>query len=117
MSAARLFLAGITADGRHGARPGEKDELQEFSIDLDLLVDIGADRIEDTIDYRTLSERVREIVHGESFDLIETMADRIARDCLERSRVLRVTVVVHKPNAALRLGLNDVTATVTAPGG
>jgi dihydroneopterin aldolase len=117
MSAARLSLSGIAADGHHGARPGEKDEAQQFSIDLDLLVDVGEDRIEQTIDYRTLTERVREIVHQESFDLIETMADRIARDCLERSRVLRVTVVVHKPNAALRLGLEDVTATVTAPEG
>ena len=29
------------ASGRHGARPGEKDEPQDFVVDLDLEVDVG----------------------------------------------------------------------------
>jgi hypothetical protein len=30
VSRARLFLSGIRAEGRHGARTGEKDEPQPF---------------------------------------------------------------------------------------
>ncbi len=43
---ARLFLSGIRAEGRHGARPGEKDAPQPFVVDLDLEVEVGEDRID-----------------------------------------------------------------------
>jgi dihydroneopterin aldolase len=116
MSRARLFLSGIRADGRHGARPGEKDEAQAFVVDLDLEVDVGDDVIDGTADYRQVSERAREVVEQGSFDLIETMAEAIGQACLGFDRVLRVTVVVHKPGAAQRLGIDGVAAAVTLPG-
>lgn len=115
MSRARLFLTGIKAEGRHGARPGEKDEPQPFVVDLDLEVEVGDDRIDGTADYRSVSERVREIVERDSFDLIEAMAEAIARECLGFDRVMRASVVVHKPNAASRLGIDGVAAAVTLP--
>ena len=59
---ARLFLSGIRAEGRHGARPGEKDRAQPFVVDLDLEVDVGDDTIEATADYRGVTERVRALV-------------------------------------------------------
>jgi dihydroneopterin aldolase len=92
MTTARLFLSGIAASGRHGARPGEKDEPQDFVIDLDLEVEVGADAIEATADYRGVAERALAFDH-----------------------VTRVTAVVHKPNAARRLGIDGVAAAVTLP--
>ena len=112
---ARLFLSGIHAEGHHGARQGEKDDAQPFVVDLDLEVEVGADRIDDTADYRGVSERVRAIVQEGSFDLIETMAAEIADACLAFPAVRRATVVIHKPNAATRLGIDGVAAAVTRP--
>ena len=112
---ARLFLSGIHAEGRHGARPGGKDNAQPFVVDLDLEVEVGSDRIDATADYRGVSERVRGIVREGSFDLIETMAAEIADACLAFPAVRRATVVVHKPNAATRLGIDGVAAAVTRP--
>ena len=112
---ARLFLSGIHAEGHHGARPGEKDDAQSFVVDLDLEVEVGADRIDDTADYRGVSESVRAIVQEGSFDLIETMAAEIAVACLAFPAVRRATVVVHKPNAATRLGIDGVATAVTRP--
>ena len=112
---ARLFLSGIHAEGRHGARPGEKDEAQPFVIDLDLEVEVGGDRIDDTADYRGVSEHVRAIVQEGSFDLIETMAAEIADACLVFPAIHRATVLVHKPNAATRLGIDGVATAVTRP--
>jgi dihydroneopterin aldolase len=113
VTTARLFVSGIRADGRHGARPGEKDEPQPFVVDLDLEVDAHQDSISATADYRAVAERVRAIVAQESFDLIEAMAERIARDLMGFDHVERVTVVVHKPNAAASLGIDGVAAAVT----
>lgn len=117
MSTARLFLSGIHAEGRHGARPGEKDAPQPFVVDLDLEVMAGADSIDQTADYRGISEAVRTVVTDRSFDLIESMAEAIARTCLSFDRVVRATVVVHKPNAATRLGIDGVAAAITLPEG
>jgi 7,8-dihydroneopterin aldolase/epimerase/oxygenase len=111
----RLFLSGIRAEGRHGARPGEKDAPQPFVVDLDLEVEVGEDRIEDTADYRGVSERVRALVQEGSYDLIETLAADIAEVCLAFDAVTRASVVVHKPNAATRLGIDGVAAAVTRP--
>ena len=79
MTRARLFLTGIRAEGRHGARDGEKDQPQPFVVDLDIEVDAPRDSIDATADYRGVTDAVREIVEDGSFDLIEAMADAIAR--------------------------------------
>jgi dihydroneopterin aldolase len=112
---ARLFLSGIHAEGRHGARPGEQDAPQPFVVDLDLEVEVGDDTIDATADYRGVSEQVRAIIEERSFDLIESMAAAIADACLSFDPVTQATVVVHKPNAATRLGIDGVAAAVTRP--
>lgn len=110
MSRARLFLSGIRAEGRHGARPGEKDQPQPFVVDLDLEVEAARDSIEATADYRGITDAVREVVERGSFDLIEAMAGAIARRLASIPHVAKVTVVVHKPDAAARLGIDGVAA-------
>lgn len=117
MTTARLFLSGIRASGHHGARPGEKDEPQELVVDLDVEVTVGDDDIAGTADYRGITETVRAVLERRSFDLIESMAAAIADDVLALDRVARVTAVVHKPNAAGRLGIDGVAAGATAPRG
>ena len=116
MSRARLFLTGIRAEGRHGARAGEKDVPQPFVVDLDIELDAAGDSIEATADYREITDVVREIVVGGSFDLIESMAEAIAVRVGAFPYVGRVTAVVHKPNAAGRLGIDGVAAGATVPG-
>ncbi len=112
---ARLFLSGIHTEGRHGARPGEQDAPQPFVVDLDLQVEVASDTIDATADYRGVSEQVRAIVEERSFDLIESMAAAIAEACLSFDGVTTATAVVHKPNAATRLGIDGVAAAVTRP--
>lgn len=116
MSRARLFLSGIRAEGRHGARPGEKDEPQPFVVDLDLEVEVGPDEIGGTADYHSITEAVQGVVRGDSYDLIETLAGAIARRVASVERVVVATAVVHKPNAAGRLEIDGVAAAVTTEG-
>lgn len=120
MSRSRLDLRGIRASGHHGARPGEKDRPQPFAVDLELWVEVADDTMASTADYRALVERTREIVERESFDLIESMAARIADEVAGFEHVVGVTAIVHKPDAASRLEVDDVTARASSgdvPGG
>jgi dihydroneopterin aldolase len=116
VSRARLFLSGIRAEGRHGARPGEKDEPQPFVVDLDLQVEVHDDSLEATADSRSITDAVREVIEQGSFDLIESMADAIARRIASVPQVVTATAVVHKRNAAGRLGIDGVAAAATATG-
>jgi dihydroneopterin aldolase len=116
MTASRIFLTGIRASGHHGANPGEKDQAQEFVIDLDVEVEVTADAIGGTADYRALIATTREIVELERFDLLESIADAVARAVASRPGVVRATVIVHKPNAARSNDVQGVAAAATAEG-
>jgi dihydroneopterin aldolase len=113
VSTAKLFLSGIRADGRHGARPGEKDEPQPFVVDLDIDVTVSGDDLVATADYRAITETVRSVVQERSFDLIEVLARAVAAAVLSLDNVTRVTAVVHKPSAAGRLDIDGVAAAAT----
>jgi dihydroneopterin aldolase len=113
VATARLFLSGIRASGHHGARPGEKDRPQELVTDLDLVVEVGADGIDATADYRAITETVRAVISERSFDLIESMAHDVAAAVLALEHITQVTAVIHKPAAASRLQIDGVAAAVT----
>ncbi len=118
MATTSLLLTGITASGRHGAKPGEKDRPQDFVVDLDVEVEVASDDIGATADYRRLVETAREVVSGGSFDLLETLADAVARAVAKLPRVVRATAIVHKPVAAASNEIQGVAAAATAePGG
>jgi dihydroneopterin aldolase len=114
VSTSRLFLTGIRASGHHGANPGEKDQAQDFVVDLDVEVDVTADRISGTSDYRQLIRTARETVVRERFDLLESIANAVAEAVAARPGVVRATAVVHKPAAARSNDVEGVAAAATA---
>ncbi|MGH2525838.1 MAG: dihydroneopterin aldolase [Actinomycetota bacterium] len=114
MSTSRLFLTGIRTSGHHGANPGEKDQAQDFVVDLDVEVDVTADRIGGTSDYRQLIRTARETVERERFDLLESIATAVAEAVAARPGVVRATAVVHKPAAARSNDVEGVAAAATA---
>lgn len=107
-----LRITGITASGRHGASTGERDQAQEFVVDLEVEVAPAADEIGATADYREIAHTVRRTVDQRSFALLETVAQEVAEAVRSLPGVLGVRAVVHKPRAANRLGVDDVSATV-----
>lgn len=110
MNDSRIYLNGIRASGRHGANPGERLEAQEFVVDLDVLVTVRDDSLDATVDYAALADAARGAVASNSFELLETLADAVARAVFQYEGVLRVTAAVHKPGAAAALGVDDVAA-------
>ena len=110
MDESRIYVSGIRASGRHGANPGERLEAQEFVVDLDVLVAVRGDALEETADYSVLEAAARTVVEEESFELLESLADAVARSVFGYPGVIRVVAVVHKPGAAALLGVEDVAA-------
>ncbi|WCE41116.1 2-amino-4-hydroxy-6-hydroxymethyldihydropteridine diphosphokinase [Brevibacterium sp. BDJS002] len=110
----RIELRGLRVRGNHGVFDFEKREGQDFVIDVTLHTSISraaaTDDIADTVHYGELAEDVAHIVEDNTFDLIETLAARIAEHCLSLAE--HVEVVVHKPGAPIQRSFNDVSVTV-----
>lgn len=110
----RIELRGLRVRGNHGVFDFEKREGQDFVIDVTLHTSVSraaaTDDIADTVHYGELAEDVAHIVEDNTFDLIETLASRIAEHCLDLAE--HVEVVVHKPSAPIQRSFNDVSVTV-----
>ena len=74
----RILLEGMSFQGRHGVRPAERERPQEFKVDIELDCDLSepgkSDRIEDTVDYRQVHTIAKEVIEGDSKQLLETLA-------------------------------------------
>ena len=103
-------VAGIQAQGRHGANPGERDAIQLFVVDLEVTLDVAGDSLAETVDYRGLADMARRTVEETSFQLLETLAGAVAREIFGYEHVTQVVATVHKPAAAQSLGVDDVSA-------
>ncbi len=113
----RITLTGVTGYGHHGVFPAERERGQPFVVDLTCSLDLARAAAEDdlgqSIDYADLASAVVADVERDPLDLIEALADRIARTCLQYGAVQRVEVTVHKPAAPLPVSVADVAVTLT----
>ncbi|GAA4767322.1 dihydroneopterin aldolase [Citricoccus nitrophenolicus] len=112
----RITLTGLTAHGHHGVFDHEKRDGQEFTTDvvvhLDAAPAAAGDHLEHTVNYAQVAATVLQVITGESLDLIETVADRIARALLaEQPVAAAVEVTVHKPHAPIEADFADVAVT------
>ena len=112
-----IRIDGIRATGYHGVLPEEREQGQQFSVDVDLSGDFGraalTDALVDTVNYASVAERVVEVIEGEPVQLIETLAARIAEACVAFPLVENAFVTVHKPQAPIGVPFGDVTVTVS----
>lgn len=111
-----ITLTGLRVFGYHGVYDDERRDGQDFVIDLTLTLDTrpaaASDDVSDTVHYGELAEEVAAIVAGDPVNLLETLADRIARAVLERPLVSVARVTVHKPQAPIPLTFTDVSVTI-----
>lgn len=112
-----IRIRGITAEGRHGVKEEERTKRQAFSVDLELVVEAGEDDLGATADYGEVVPVVRGLVSEESYQLIETLAGRIAKVVAGIKGVLACRAIVHKPKAAGSLGVQDISAEASAESG
>jgi 7,8-dihydroneopterin aldolase/epimerase/oxygenase len=111
-----LTLTGLRARGHHGVYDFEREQGQEFVVDVLLELDLNGaaltDNVVDTVHYGHLADRLVAVITGEPVNLIETLADRLAAACLADRRVTAATVTVHKPRAPIEHEFADVAVTL-----
>jgi len=98
-----VYLHGLKIECIIGVFEWERRIKQTVILDLDLAVDATraarSDRIEDALDYKAVARRVTEYVTRSEFQLVETLAERVAGLVREEFKVPWVRVRVNKKGA------------------
>ena len=117
MTSDRIVLTGLRATGHHGVFAHERQEGQEFVIDVTVHLSLheaaSGDDLDQTVNYGELAEKVVAAVETDPVDLIETVAERVAAVALGFPRVDVVDVTVHKPSAPITVPFADVAVSIT----
>jgi len=112
----RITLTGIRVRAHHGVFDFEREQGQEFVIDVSVAVDLAAaasgDELAHTVHYGELAVAVAQAVERDPVDLIETVAERVAGVALGFAGVEEAEVTVHKPGAPIEVPFDDVSVTV-----
>ena len=99
----RIEIKDLLLRGILGINDWEREKPQDILLNITLFTDLGAagvsDRIEDIVNYRSLTKQVIEHVEGSARFTVEALAADVARICLADTRVARVRVRVEKPGA------------------
>ncbi len=97
-----VFVEGLELLASVGIFEVERRYEQRILVSVTLAVeddyDGKSDRLDQVLDYGTIVEHCRRLVDGTHFNLIETLAERIAEATLSDRRVARVRVRIDKPD-------------------
>ena len=112
----RIELRGLRVFARHGVLDSERQSGQEFVIDAVLWLDTrpaaGSDDLSKTVDYGALASRLVRLAGEPPVRLIETLAERLAADCLSEPLVAEVEITIHKPQAPIAHPFSDVNVVI-----
>lgn len=105
-----IYIRDLRIETIIGIFDWERETKQTIAIDLEMAADISkaaaSDDIADTLDYKAVSKRLIAFVGDSSFQLVETLSERIADIIRNEFGVPWVRVTLNKPGA-LR-GATDV---------
>lgn len=98
-----IFIDQLAIDTVIGLYDWERTIRQRVILDLEMDFDIcvaaASDDVAHTLDYKAVAKRVIAFVEASRFDLVETLAERVAALILDEFPVARVSLRLDKPHA------------------
>ena len=99
----KIFINEMVVDTIIGIYPHERENKQAVTINIEIDCDLAkageTDKLEDTVNYKDINDKVRQHVSNSDYLLIEKMAASIASICFETIGVEAVKVGIEKPEA------------------
>jgi dihydroneopterin aldolase len=114
----RIVLTNLQVEGVGGVHDWERLAPQPWEVDVELVLDLApagtTDELDRTIDYGPVARLVKAIVEERGHQLIETIAEAIARDALAAyPTVDEVVVRVRKPAVQLAVPVDHAAVQIT----
>lgn len=98
-----IFITDLRADAIIGIYDRERSIKQTISVDLELSTSVKNaamnDNVDNTFNYKLLSKRVEAYIQQSEFQLIETLAERLAGIILNEFDVPWLKLTLHKVGA------------------
>jgi len=99
----KVFIRDLSLRCIIGVFPEERREKQDILINVEMHTDLRkagrSDKLEDTVDYKAVKKAILKLVDGSRFELIESLAERMADIALDDERVKQVVITIDKPGA------------------
>ena len=103
-----IFLHALKVDCIIGVWAWERRVTQALYVDVELATDVrvaaDSDRLEDTVSYKDIAERIEEIATQGQYQLVESLAGRIAGAMMEEFGAPWCRVRVNKKGAVPNAG-------------
>jgi dihydroneopterin aldolase len=98
-----VFINDLRIETIIGIYDWERKVKQTISLDLEMGTDIeksaATDAIDDTLNYKAVAKRLIAFVAASEYQLVETLAEKIAGIVLTEFKVPWLKLTVHKPGA------------------
>jgi dihydroneopterin aldolase len=99
----KIFIRGLKVETIIGIYDWERTLVRPLVFDVELGCDTreaaSSDRMRDSIDYAAVGQTIRDIALELKPQLLETLAEKIARTLFDRFPVLSVRLTIDKPGA------------------
>lgn len=114
----KIIINNLKIYAYHGVNPEEKEEGQNFFLDivckLDLKKPCQTDNVEDTVSYAQIIKLVRKIFTSEKYDLIEKAAQVVADSILDSyGQIEKVKITLKKPEAPMKADFDFVAVEIS----
>ncbi|MBL8251482.1 MAG: dihydroneopterin aldolase [Candidatus Competibacter sp.] len=98
-----IFIRELRVRTLIGVYPKERESQQTLLFDLELGADIrpaaASDNLNDTLDYAAVARRIEEFAAASAFQLVETLAERVAELLRREFGVSWLRLTLRKPGA------------------
>ena len=98
-----VFISELRVETIIGIYDWERTQKQLVTIDVEMAADIAkaakSDHIDDALNYKSISKRDEQFTADSSFQLVETLAERLAELIRTEFNVSWVRLTLHKPGA------------------
>ncbi|HEY9036024.1 MAG TPA: dihydroneopterin aldolase [Pseudomonadales bacterium] len=105
-----VYIRDMKVDTIIGIYDWEREIRQTVSLDLEMAADIRkagrSDHIDDTLNYKAVAKRLIAFIEESDFQLVETLAERVAAIVLDEFNVPWLRLRLSKPGAVR--GARDV---------
>ncbi|MCX8671195.1 dihydroneopterin aldolase [Gilliamella sp. B2865] len=104
----RVLIESLTVYTTIGVYDWEKNIKQKLVLDLEMAWDNKpagkSDNVEFCLDYFVVSQSITSLIEANKFELIETVAERVAQLVIEQFSVQWLKIKVSKPDAIANAG-------------
>ncbi|MBQ9531259.1 MAG: dihydroneopterin aldolase [Eubacterium sp.] len=114
----KITIKNLKIFAFHGVNPEEKENGQNFYIDVDYYVDIKkackSDDVNDTVSYAKVVKVITAAFTKEKYNLIEKAAEKVADSIFDSFEdVFRVEITLKKPEAPVKADFDYMAVTIT----